>query len=247
VQVDNNKIPKPDRTTSIRKLLKSFVSQNVSTELKEDTQTEMKSVFVIKSAFKTPFRNLDDKAYQEDMLKIDKKVANEAFKNNKRTLDDYLRGKGFFKYKTRSYVRLNKIRVLECIELQKELYGTKTFTVNIIWMPLYVHHDYMARNITYRLGTIICGHDVWWDYANDSVAHDSFLNVLDAIDQFVIPRFEEYADIEKLKEYINNLKSLSVNNREWLKEIDLYDCNDDIVCENIDKFKLPKRLMNNLK
>ena len=89
MQVDNNKIPKPDRTTSIRKLLKSFVSQNVSTELKEDTQTEMKSVFVIKSAFKTPFRNLDDKAYQEDMLKIDKKVADEAFKNNKRTLDDY--------------------------------------------------------------------------------------------------------------------------------------------------------------
>ncbi len=48
----------------------------------------------------------------------------------------------FVKYKANSYIRRNNIDVLEYVNLQKEAYGSQTFTVNYALIPLYVPHDF---------------------------------------------------------------------------------------------------------
>ena len=69
---------------------------------------------------------------------IDKAEA-DAFKLcKKQYLDTLLRSKGFSKYKTNAYVRRNQADVLECIELQKEINGSRTFTVNYALTPLFL-------------------------------------------------------------------------------------------------------------
>lgn len=55
---------------------------------------------------------------EKEMLLVDKQVADEAFKKYKKDiLDSYLISKGFIKYKSNSYVRKNKIDVLEYVDL----------------------------------------------------------------------------------------------------------------------------------
>lgn len=84
-----------------------------------------------------------------EMSSVDKGEADRVFKScKKQYLDPLLKAKGFLKYKTNAYVRRNQVDVLELIELQKE-----------------------------RNGILACGKDVWWDYANDSIARNSFENV----------------------------------------------------------------------
>ncbi|MDE5893425.1 MAG: hypothetical protein K2H45_10940, partial [Acetatifactor sp.] len=77
----------------------------------------------------------------EEMSSVNKTIADEAFKKQKALLGKYLESQGFLKYKTSAYVRKNAIDLLEYIDLQKEKYGSKTFTVNYSLMPLYVPHD----------------------------------------------------------------------------------------------------------
>lgn len=137
---------------------------------------------------------------EEEMVNVDKAEADDAFKKCKQTiLDKCLIEKGFVKYKTNAYVRKNKLDVLEYIDLQKERYGSKTFTVNYAIMPLYVPHDYLVTGFGGRLGMLICDKDIWWDYVNEAIAQISFQNVADAIDRFVLPWFNRYANEEVLK------------------------------------------------
>lgn len=121
---------------------------------------------------------------EEELELIDKEKAEEAFKMQKRKLDDFLCKKDFAKYKTGSYLRRNKLDVLEYIGLQKDHYGSKTFTVNYALIPLYTPHDFFYYDLTDRLGKLIRNRDTWWDYADQKIAEISFRNVMDAIDIF---------------------------------------------------------------
>ena len=73
--------------------------------------------------------------------------------------------------------------MLEFIELQKETHGSKTFTVNYAMTPLYVPHNFLSLDFCERIGMLLCIRDIWWDFANDSIAKVSFGNVAKAIDE----------------------------------------------------------------
>lgn len=187
---------------------------------------------------------------EEELVNVDKAEADDAFKKYKQTiLDKYLAEKGFVKYKTNAYVRKNKIDVLEYIDLQKERYGSKTFTVNYAIMPLYVPHDYLALGFGDRLGTLICDKDIWWDYANDSIAQVSFQNVADAVERFVMPWFDKYAieDIlmkklmEDKKKREQTGMGIPYKNEEWISSLKEDKARANIIGENIDRLKLPKK------
>lgn len=50
------------------------------------------------------------------------------------------------------------------------------------WKPRkYCEGKYIVISLGHRLGTYISGKDVWWDYASENIAKDSFVNVLTAI------------------------------------------------------------------
>ncbi|MBO6113494.1 MAG: DUF4304 domain-containing protein [Lachnospiraceae bacterium] len=184
-----------------------------------------------------------------DMKLIDKKAADEAFKCNKKRIDIYLKDKGFIKYKTNSFVRINSLDVLEYIDLQKERYGSKTFTVNYALIALYVPHDFLSFDLSDRLGHLICGKDVWWDYSEDSIAYISFQNVIDAFDEYLMPYFEKLSSKEAIKQELLKEKSkreqyggrLSNDQQAWLNVIDDDLYNNEIIKKNIEVFKLPSR------
>lgn len=100
----------------------------------------------------------------EELNKINTQEADEAFqKCKKELLDVYMKEKGFARYKTTGYVRLNQIGLIEYIKLQKEAYGSKTFTLNISLMPIYVPHDYLTTGFGKRIGRLVANRDFWWD------------------------------------------------------------------------------------
>ncbi len=104
------------------------------------------------------------------MSKINKEEADLAFKRcKKEMIDKLLLGNGFCRYKTKAYVRLNSIGLLEYIDLQKERYGSKTFCVNFAVMPLYCENKYIVTSLGDRLGTYLSGNDIWWDYASEDI------------------------------------------------------------------------------
>ena len=186
----------------------------------------------------------------EEMLSINKTIADEAFKKQKALLGKYLESQGFLKYKTSAYVRKNAIDLLEYIDLQKEKYGSKTFTVNYSLMPLYVPHDYLIIGFGGRLGGLICGKDIWWDYATNSAAEVSFQNVSEAIKIFLLPWFEKYSDEDYVrKELLKDKKrsgriglGIPYKNEEWLNAIDGCANRKEIIDGNIQRLKLPKTI-----
>lgn len=185
---------------------------------------------------------------EKQMEKIDKKAADNAFKIQKKKFGAFLKEKGFFRYKTNAYIRRNKADVLEYIDLQKERYGSKTFTVNYAIMPLYVPHDFLSFDLGDRLGTMICGKDVWWDYSNEDVAEVSFQNVADAIERFLLPWFEKCSESEEIKkELLKEQKKrkkyggqLSVYQQKWLDVVDDPVHDEEIINENIRVLELPR-------
>lgn len=189
---------------------------------------------------------------EKEMLLIDKQVADQAFKKYKKDiLDSYLLSKGFIKYKSNSYVRKNEIDVLEYVDLQKERYGSKTFTVNYAIMPLYVPHQYIVTGFGGRIGTMICNKDVWWDYADDSIAQMSFQNVADAIEQFLIPWFDEYVSEDiLLKKLLDDKKKseqtgrgIPYKNEEWICALEDNGVRAKIISDNIETLKLPQKIL----
>ena len=181
-----------------------------------------------------------------EMQHLDREAADEAYKEKKKILDDYMISKGFFKHKTNTYIRLNKINVLESVNLQKERYGSRTFTVNILLMPMYLPQDsvpFGGERISYFIGSP----DVWWDFGDSKAAEISFENIVEAVDRFVMPWFEKTSDPECLKNMVQEHKvpGQFTNNDyiKWNEIFDSYNDLDDVVLENISRMKLPKALL----
>ena len=186
----------------------------------------------------------------DEMSSVDKEAADKSFKDMKKKLDLFLQQKGFAKYKTNAYARRNNLNVLEYINLQKEQYGSKTFTVNYALIALYVPHSFLSYDLGGRLGRLICDRDVWWDYSNAEIAEISFQNVMDAIDDFLLPWFEERKSKESLKRELLKEEQkrkkyggrLSDIQQAWLNVIDSEDDYSDIISNNTVTFKLPKEI-----
>lgn len=187
----------------------------------------------------------------EEMKSIDKKEADKAFKLYKKEhIDTLLKSKGFIKYSTTTYVRRNQVDVLEFIELQKETHGSKTFTVNYAMTPLYVPHNFLSLDFCERIGMLLCKRDIWWDFANDSIAKVRFGNVAKAIEEFVIPWFDSHSNNDSIRELLNEEKKTRENKGDrlsdlqqaWLDAIDDYTDCQDVIMGNIALFALPQKL-----
>lgn len=181
-----------------------------------------------------------------EMQRLDREAADEAYKEKKKILDDYMISKGFFKHKTNTYIRLNKINVLESINLQKERYGSRTFTVNILLMPMYLPQDsvpFGGERISYFIGSP----DVWWDFGDSKAAETSFKNIVEAVDRFVMPWFEKTSDPECLKSMVQDHKVPGQFTRndyiKWNEVFDSYMELDNVVAENVERMKLPKAVL----
>ena len=181
-----------------------------------------------------------------EMQRLDREAADEAYKEKKKILDDYMISKGFFKHKTNTYIRLNKINVLESINLQKERYGSRTFTVNILLMPMYLPQDsvpFGGERISYFIGSP----DVWWDFGDSKAAETSFRNIVEAVDRFVIPWFEKTSDPECLKSMVQDHKVPGqFTNNDYIKWNEIFDSYmelDNVVAENVERMKLPKAVL----
>lgn len=180
----------------------------------------------------------------EELALVDKKAADAAFKKHKKEIiDPYMCAQGFTPYKSNAYVRKNKIDLLEYIDFQKEHHGSKTFTVNLAVMPLYIPHEYIVFGLSKRLGELICNHDIWWDFADETICEKSMGNINDAIKLFALPWFhkltnERYVVMQLLKQKLSS--KISNYNREWLNAIGNRSNQAAVIQENMDKLKLPK-------
>ena len=156
---------------------------------------------------------------------------------------------GFVKYKGNGYARRNDIDVLEYVNLPKEAYGSKTFTVNYALIPLYVPHDFLTYDLGGRLAVMITGfNDVWWDFADEKVAEISFSNVMDAISEYLFPWFQKNSNkdilitslLEEKKRSEMHGGRLSDYQQKWLDILmePVYDAG--VIEDNLRVFKLPE-------
>lgn len=183
----------------------------------------------------------------EEMSKVDKRAADAAFKKyQKEFITPYMKEQGFLKYKTNAYVRRSKIDLLEYVEFQKENHGSKTFTVNLAVMPLYMSCDFIIFYFSHRLGELICRRDIWWDFADETVCAMSMKNVKEAIEQFGMPWFHKMANEHLIRLLLMKKKlssKLSVYDKEWLNAIDSRNSRTAVIQENVNKLGLPKALI----
>lgn len=183
----------------------------------------------------------------EEMSKVDKRAADAAFKKyQKEFITPYMNEQGFLKYKTNAYVRRSKIDLLEYIEFQKERHGSKTFTVNLAVMPLYMPCNFIIFYFSHRLGELICRRDIWWDFADETVCAVSMKNVKEAIEQFGMPWFRKMANEHLIRLLLVKKKlssKLSVYDKEWLDAIDSRNRRTAVIQENVNKLGLPKVLI----
>ena len=180
-----------------------------------------------------------------EMSSIDKSEADRVFKScKKQYLDPLLKAKGFLQYKTNAYVRRNQVDVLELIELQKERNGSRTFTVNYALTPLYLRYAFADFWYSERIGILVSGKDVWWDYADESIARVSSENVAIALEEYVLPWFDACSNDDSIKKLLLARQKeqegrLSVHERAWLESLDNHgDCSKTIE-RNIELFRLP--------
>lgn len=182
-----------------------------------------------------------------EMLSVNITIADSAFKKySKEILGKYLKEQGFCKWKTNSYVRRNHIDLLEYIDLKKEQHGSRTFTVNFAIMPLYVSTEYMILGFGSRLGVLITGKDVWWDYADDDIAIKSFQNITDAIQRFVMPWFQKFNNEAAYKKQLKKdiKKSFcGYDCQTWLNAVDIRSNREYVVTENVKRLKLPQKFL----
>lgn len=204
----------------------------------------MFKIFVLKG-------HRDSTRSYEERLTLNNTEAELAFKKYKtQILEEYLKQNGFLNWKTNAYVRRNPIDLLECIDLQKELRQSKTFTVNIGLMPLYVQDNPMNFEFGGRLGNFIARRDIWWDYANDEIAAKSFQNITIAIDRFVFPWFIKYSDEKKFRRKLewDKFRShfgyfLGYHNKQWIMALENETGKNELIADNIKRLKLPKELL----
>ena len=135
--------------------------------------------------------------------------------------------------------------MLEYIDVQKEKNGSRTFTVNYGLTALYIPHGFINWDINERIGILICNKDIWWDFANDTIAKVSFENVAKAIEEFVIPWFDARSNDDSIKKMLLDEREVygwSSYKQAWLEAID-HRCNlSETIEENIKLFRLPKSL-----
>lgn len=178
---------------------------------------------------------------ESELANINKEEADQAFKQCKKEfIDTLLLSHGFCKYKTRAYVRMNPIGLLEYIDLQKENYGSKTFCVNFSAMPLYLQSEVLIFSLGHRLGTYICGKDIWWDYASNSIARISFQNVAEAIIQYVFPWFEDISTEDGYRKKLTNLGNKKLV-AEWLNALEHTTDKETLITQSIITLGLPKK------
>ena len=188
---------------------------------------------------------------EEDMKNMDKTIADNAFKIQKKRFDEFMLSNGFVKYKGTAYVRCNDIDVLEYVGLQKECYGSKTVTVNYALIPLYVPHDYLSFDLGDRLGVLLIGRDVWWDYSNEKIAEISFSNIMDAVFEYLFPWFRKNSHKDILMKSILEEKKkresyggrLSDIQQLWLDTLMKPVYNAGVMEDNMRVFKLPSRFV----
>ena len=102
---------------------------------------------------------------------LDKAGADAAFRKGQRELyETVLRPEGFLRWRGAAFVRRSPEDWLEVIELQKERYGARTFTVNCIVAPIFLPGAEPDMSFAERLGILAVGRDVWWDFAPDAAA-----------------------------------------------------------------------------
>ena len=193
------------------------------------------------------FKGTVGHAIRADMEGIDKTVADKAFKVQKKRMDAFMLANGFVKHKGTSYVRKNNIDVLEYVNLQKEAYGSKTFTVNYALIPLYVPHNFLSFDLGGRLAMLIIDRDMWWDFADEKIAEISFSNVMDAISEYLFPWFQKNSNKNNLMTSLLEEKRrsemhggrLSNIQQKWLDILmePVYDA--EVIEDNMRVFKLP--------
>lgn len=144
---------------------------------------------------------------QEEMAKIDVKEADDAFKLYKKEMfDAFMKAQGFVKWKSQAYVRVNDQGLICYVDLQKERYGSRTFTVNLAVEQLYVPREYFSMGISERLGTMAVGRDFWWDFKDYETAKKSFENVIETLEKFAMPWFCEFNSKETYIAAVKNKK-----------------------------------------
>lgn len=183
---------------------------------------------------------------EDERQSIDKEEADRAFKlYKKQYLDTLLKSKGFLRYKTNAYVRRNQVDVLEYVDLQKEINGSRTFTVNYGLTALYIPRKFTNWDKYERIGILICNKDIWWDFANDVIAKVSFENVAKAIEEFVIPWFDARSNDDSIKNMLLDEREeygWSIYKQAWLEAVDYRSNLSETIEENIKLFRLPKSL-----
>ena len=134
----------------------------------------------------------------EELDKINIQEADEAFKEcKKKLLDVFMKNNSFIKYKTNAYMRLNSIGLIEYINLQKEAHGSRTFTLNVCVLPIYVPHNVFTIGFGDRIGILINEKDFWWDYKDLTTSEKSFENIIEDLELFILPWFEKYNNEDK--------------------------------------------------
>ena len=127
---------------------------------------------------------------EAELAALDREAADAAFQVGQKALyEEVLRPEGFLRWKGAAFVRRSPEDWLEVIWLQKERYGSRTFTVNCMAVLLFLPGAEPDMTVGERLGVLAAGRDVWWDFAADA-AEGSFRNVGEALRRFGLPWFE---------------------------------------------------------
>lgn len=164
----------------------------------------------------------------EELNKINIQEADKAFKKcKKELLDAFMKNNGFIKYKTNAYMRFNSIGLIEYINLQKEAHGSRTFTLNVCVLPIYVPHDVFTIGFGDRIGILINGKDFWWDYKDLCTSERSFENVIQALNLFIFPWFNQYNSEDKYqKDLFDEVGIIGHSRIKWITY--LYIKNNEI-------------------
>lgn len=164
----------------------------------------------------------------DELEKINTQESDEAFKKYKKELlDVFMKDNAFIKYKTNAYIRINSLGLIEYINLQKEAHGSRTFTLNVCLLPIYVPHDVFTIGFGNRIGILINEKDFWWDYKDLQTANKSFENIIEAIKLFIFPWFNQYDDEDKYQKDLFDEVGIIGNSRiEWITY--LYIKNNEI-------------------
>lgn len=189
--------------------------------------SEYNNIFYVNGSFSYFGDGLFSRTDKE-LEKINVQEADEAFKKcKKELLDVFMKNNGFIKYKTNAYVRLNSIGLIEYIDLQKEAYGSKKFTLNICVIPIYAPNDIFTIGFGDRIGELINGIEFWWDYKDLYTSEKSFENIIQALDLFIFPWFNQYNSEDKYKkDLFDEVGTFTSDCIEWITY--LYIKNNEI-------------------